>query len=239
MIAAKKVMMGGGGVNPIVDVNNAAWEAIYSFDNLSGASVIDETPNARNATLINAPAIAAGHIGNAVTTDGVNQRVDINAIPEANIKCVTGWVRSDLTGTSAMADAGNTVTGANFCAVGFLASGKFFVNSNDNSGPLGDFFKTTNATFAANTFHHYTIQEAADGLSLEFLINDVLQAATVVTGVDVGQFFSDFTTDTFNVGARIATVNTFRIGDYDNMRFGNRSLTAEENTALYNGGAGV
>ncbi|MBI3337453.1 MAG: hypothetical protein HY005_02415 [Candidatus Staskawiczbacteria bacterium] len=67
----------------------------YSFNEGTGATANDSSPNAITGTLVNGPVWSAGHSGNALTFDGVNDYVDLGnpaALQLTGSMTVSAWV---------------------------------------------------------------------------------------------------------------------------------------------------
>ncbi len=80
--------------------NNPSLVAHYSFDNISGNSITDESSNGHTGTL-NGATIATGKIGNALDFDGGNDYVDIgNFNVSGNGITLAAWIKADDFGTS-------------------------------------------------------------------------------------------------------------------------------------------
>ncbi len=75
-----------------------AW---LKFDESGGNTAADATGHGWNGTLVNSPAWVAGHSGNAVSLNGVNQYVSLptNVVSSLNDFSITAWVKMNARST--------------------------------------------------------------------------------------------------------------------------------------------
>jgi len=102
MILANKLRRGvGGGVcvvssNPILDTNNANLLAMYTMDNISGSTLVDESPQAADGIITGATTVT-GIIGDGLNFDGVNDSV-VAPLPAHSInQSMTFWFKPPTT----------------------------------------------------------------------------------------------------------------------------------------------
>ena len=59
--------------------------AFYTMSNVSGSTLIDESPNGNNGTLVNSPTIVTGRFGGAMLFNGSNQYAQVDSELPSNI----------------------------------------------------------------------------------------------------------------------------------------------------------
>ena len=63
----------------------------YSFENVSGSTVIDSGSGGNNGTMVNSPTITTGKMGKAVSLNGSNQSITVGTISLSTITIST-WI---------------------------------------------------------------------------------------------------------------------------------------------------
>jgi hypothetical protein len=231
--AARKAMIGRGAV-PISSPNHPDLIAMYTMDNVSGATLVDESANSRDG-IITGATFVAGHLNNAIDFDGID---DFVALPPDmdSVISISAWMRRPAGVTPYLVNTTTSSTGDGFQNFGFNSSGNFFAES--QIVPANSDAVRTTASFAADTYHHVVFQTT--GSSFTIFVNGVIQAKTVITGTDSGRWFDAITsTDLASFGARIFTASIFRKSRVDQVRFFSRELLQAEVNDLNNGGVGI
>lgn len=62
----------------ILETNHPDLLAFYTMSNVSGSTLIDESPNGNNGTLANSPTIVSGRFGGGMLFNGSNQYAQVN-----------------------------------------------------------------------------------------------------------------------------------------------------------------
>lgn len=220
-------------VIPITASNHPNLKAMYTMDNISGSTLIDETANNHDATLVNSPTVVTGIISDALSFDGVDQRATLMPISSLGVTPqatgISFWfkaIQGDLTGNNVTirSDLPGTLKASEHLLTGLQPDGSMITRSNNTNlfssvGRLDD-----------NTWHH-VVSNRTSGNRIEQYIDGVSQGSIAVPAVTAG----------FNLGIAIAsntfpandTYHQFFQGSIDQVRYFNRILTQEEVTALF------
>ncbi len=226
-------MRGSSGV-AITSPNHPNLVAMYTMDNISGATLFDESANSHDGTISSASAVS-GHIGDALDFATVDATV---VLPTAVIQApasVAFWVKLSTVGTNALCASHKSSDGLSSVQVlpgGVLAS--IYV---DNAA--GTFHRATADTTGSLTGYSFYVA-TYDG-TLTFYVDGALSGKTLAAGTDINPWFTKMDSVGFaNLGMieRLG-VNNNGDGQIDQLRVFNRVLTLAEVTELYNGGTGA
>lgn len=101
-----KRLLGGGGVgngaqcevstDPILSTSHASLLAMYTMDNISGATLFDESPNSRDGTITGATTVT-GIIGDGLNFDGSNDSVVAPHPQHTSLESMTFWFKPPTT----------------------------------------------------------------------------------------------------------------------------------------------
>jgi len=237
-LATKLQMVAAGGLNPILNPNNPDLIVMYTMDNISGSTLVDENPNGNDSTITGAIAVP-GLIGNALDFDGINDltdRASITGFPGSGHFSVSIWVKPGiLTGSHQIfgigGDTGNITLGS------YLAhtSGGYFVAVNDANGGFTDPAQALISTPVDTIWDHVVgVFPIASGGTGKIYLNEVLKDTFVSS-----QVIND-TNGPLRLGRRtqIGGANFFD-GGMDLARIFKREVIQSEVSALYNGGVGA
>jgi hypothetical protein len=112
--------------------------AQLKFDQSGGTTAVDATGHGWNGTLINGPTWVAGHNGNAVSLNGVNQYVSLptNAVGSLNDFSITAWVKMNTLATWSRVFDFGTGTGSYLFLSPAAASGglRFAITTGGGAG---------------------------------------------------------------------------------------------------------
>lgn len=214
--------------NPILATNHPNLVAMYTMDNISGSTLNDESPNARNMTINGAVAVS-GRTGNALSFNGssdycVGADTDFPEISTGEFAfCM--WVKPD-----------NAPSGS---AVGFMSYKQRTAMMHDGPGADRgtiqafdtDWRRATPNQDITDTTNYSLVIGQRSGNTLEYYINNAL-----IGTVAIGTISSTLLRDVFIGCIAGGTDNrsAYFAGDIDTVRFFNRSLTADERTSIYN-----
>jgi hypothetical protein len=234
------------GLDPILDPNNPDLLAFYTMDNISGATLFDESPNSVDGTITGATAVP-GQIGNAldfpVATDNVNMG-DVASLNFGSGQDFTlcAWVNtSDSTKNKVIIDKRDNIEpqpeAGWFLAVltdGRLAAfaAKDFVSGTAQAN--------STTTVDDGTWHFCVAQFDRDDVIKVYIDNGSAEGNVSMAPVGAGSLAN---TGDFMIGLNssqmVSTSVSDMIGSIDQVRIFNRLLTSDERTALFNGGAGA
>jgi hypothetical protein len=223
-----------GAVDPILAPDNPDLVVFYTMDRISGATLVDESPNANNGTITGATAVA-GQIGNALRFDGVNDKVDWGITGST---LTSGAISYRVRRT--VATEGNIITRAtlvdnqDFLSLQLFSDGTVRIVA-AVTGETTDDIRSTN-TVTLDDYAHIVIQ--SNGSRYEIYLNGAKETLDVQSGVNRGLFFGSLGTENINSGVlRRLAGDSFSQSDQDQIRLFNRELTQPEITALFNEGA--
>ena len=192
--------------------------AAYGFEETSGTSAVDSSPNALNGTVSGATRLTAGRFGRALTFDGVNDFVGASATPFNLTGDVTleAWVRPTATGTNWRTAVFKERTGGM----------SYALYANTNTGrPAGQVYTTSEidargpAGLALNVWSH--IAMTYDRTAVKLYVNGVQVASKASTLALAGS------TGPLKIGGNAIWGEWFK-GDLDEVRVYKRALTAAE-----------
>jgi hypothetical protein len=219
----------------ITDTDHPDLVAMYTMDNISGTTLVDESPNNEDATIVGTVPAISGHIGDALQFPGTsgNHVVLTNALMGVGDYCICMWV--DF----------NTLK-----AVGrVLGIGQGGTPGNRNVKLI---FENTVATInlivatGAATFTTIASVGTAELTGYHFFIIEGTPTSTEMFKDDVSILSQGAGLDTSRATTSVAYGNDRQFSgavnahfDGDQLRAFNRKLTAQEKTDLFNGGAGA
>jgi hypothetical protein len=249
-----------GGLDPILDPNNPNLVLFTTMDNISGATLVDDSPSGNNGTITGATAVS-GKIGNALTFPGALDRVNFGNILNSvfagagkkfsiSLWCLNSAAAASETIISKYGD-GSTGDNDRQWILRYDASDKIsFVWFNNGQSQFRT--ATTDAIQTSASYKHIVITfdndvQTNNGLdAVDFYMDSVLVSATI-TGTDGAGVSNPMTAAAARLalGAVIGTATgtdaniTPLSGDIDQVRIFDRILTQSEIDALFNSGAGA
>jgi hypothetical protein len=210
--------------------------AFYTMDNISGSTLIDESSNSKDATLVGSVPTAQGVIGDAILTSTGNyaNTTDVMGTPELGI---SGWINiSSLAATNSYIFGRYDNGVFQGVYVRLTSGGQLTVRIRAASGVFRSYQSATGA-FVVSTDYHLVFNFAADA-TLTMFRGGTPFAMTL--GEDVGGLTSlvwPAGVDSWLGGtpdnAETATPGYFT-GALDQFRYFDRILTAPEVTTLFN-----
>lgn len=222
----------------ILDPNNANLIAYYTMDNISGATLVDESPNSNDGTISGTTAVA-GKVGNALDFNATASEVSIPDSASMNFSngfSLCGWVNRVSSATSDILFS-KTVFSPSFSLT-------FYVQIDSTDQTL-DFYLSSNGTSVTQSV-------STTGYSVtgeRFIVVTYDPSNKIEINIDNG---ANVFTNTSGIPATLSdpaipvTLGRFGGNDstrwrgwQDQVRFFNRPLTASEISILYNGGAGA
>jgi hypothetical protein len=245
-----------GELDPILDPNNPNLVLFTTMDNISGATLVDESPSGTDGTITGATAVS-GKIGNALTFPGALDRVNFGDILNSVFSgagkkfSISLWCLNSAAAASEaiITKYGDGSTGDNDrqWQLRYDADDKIsFVWFNNGQSLFR--IATTDSAQTSASYIHLVITfdndvQTNDGLdAIDFYIGSVLASATI-TGTGGGTSNPmNATASRLALGAQIGTVtgNDANInplsGDIDQVRIFDRILTQTEIDTLFNEG---
>jgi hypothetical protein len=215
----------------ITDPNHPDLLAFYTMDNISGSTLVDESPNNNDSTIVGATAVS-GHLDNALNFT-TNDYVDNGSgalIPTTGDFSVVLWFKpTNLTGThTLLSQWQDSVTSTRFR----IATSTLRLSIRHGSGTI-----TTGEVLTLSTYQMITVQKT--GSNIETFVNSIsIDGPTAVSGTltSAGSLFGANSTSgsVYN-----ANVGTFLEGEMDQVRIFDRALTQPEIDTIYNSGVGA
>ena len=198
----------------------AGLVAAWGFNDGTGTTAADFSPNANNGTLVNGPTWTVGKNGGALQFDGADDRVHVNdgnSLDLTSAATFEAWIYP-----TAAPSGWRTILQKEVDAYFFTASG----GGSGNLPASGGTFNGTCCTLvvgspalAANTWTH--VAATYDGSQLRFYVNGNQVAATIVTGS------YQVSSNPLWIGGNAVYGEHFR-GKLDDVRIYNRALTPAE-----------
>ncbi|MDB4302064.1 LamG domain-containing protein [bacterium] len=217
--------------------------AMYTMDNISGATLVDESSNTNDGTITGAVAVA-GKIGNALNFDAPAEVVHVYSSAlnmSTSDWAVSGWIKtSDTTKNKSVIQKrgqpgdGSTTEGwfVQVNTAGYLTG---FIDPVTAQGSPVEIASLT--TVNTGVWTHFAVVWDRSG-SLYIYLGGALDNSGSIAALD-GVTIS--TADSAAIGNNsspgLATSVTDFIGDIDQLRIFNRVLTQPEITALHNEGS--
>jgi hypothetical protein len=244
-----------GVVDPILDPDNPNLVAMYTMDNISGATLFDESPNGNDGTITGATAVP-GKIGNALDFNGSTDFVNLGDILDSVFTgvgkkfTISLWVDPDIVnvqqalinkngdGNQSESQRQMIFSIASDATVRF----GFFQDVVSLLSLIG-----TTTTLSPGVYTHIIVeydQTKSPALNkVDIYFNDSVQAKSLVVGGGALQMVDS--TSRLCLGGQIGSATGTGVlsdplnGKLDQIRIFDRLLTAAEKTALFNGGAGA
>lgn len=225
----------GGGTNPILDTDHPNLIAMYTMDNITGATLVDESPNGNDSTITGAVA-ATGKIGNALSFDGTNDKVVLESVGQVftnTAGAVSAWVYTDDTGSAI-----NTIYEYNTSNVDTQYLGAYV--ETDGTVKMHRERGSTSAqwsfgTVSRNAWHHFVF--ACDGSEYYCWVDGAPRSQSLVVGSDNDKVWFGTLSGPTRFSQAFIQRNTIGPLYYkqkqDQVRVFDRELTQEEITALY------
>jgi hypothetical protein len=222
-----------GAADPILDPDNPNLVAFYTMDNISGATLVDESPNGNDGTITGATAVA-GQIGNALSFDGVNDKVALGDFYQETSGAICMWFVGNSTSPNDIAyGRASSGTSEYFTVFRDHTTKKFQIQTSIVGPGVKDIIPDPAQTDGT----HFVVFQST-GSAYEIYIDGVSVAFTVTNGTDNGDWTSLFTIGyTDDLGVLDIGSPLFSQGIYDQVRFFSRHLTQTEITALFDEGA--
>lgn len=218
----------------ILSSSNANLVAMYTMDNISGATLVDESPNNNDGAITGAVAVA-GQIGNALSFDGGDDKVDTNitgatAGTQGALSC---WVTRQTDAPSLISDPTDTY---NFLQlVVRVGDGRMQIDSRNAGSSVINRVQGTIVIPDDSSLHNVVWQ--SDGATWEIYVDGVKDTLTSDVGSNVGDWFGDRGTSNITMSYQEKSgTDSYFSGVIDQWRLFNRTLTQAEVTALYNEG---
>lgn len=189
------------------------------MDDMSGTTAIDYMGR-NNATVSGAVQATDGKFGKAMSFDGVDDSMQINPLNGLNVSNkslnIGFWVKLP---TSATAQGFLTFPATNGYRMVYSAANLFTVRADNSSGTI--FSLTYSQNITDNTWHY--LNWDINNLNSSFYIDGVIKNSTLIVG-DL---------ENINFFKVSSVVGSFLNGSIDDVMIFNRSLSAEEISALY------
>jgi serralysin len=193
--------------------------AAYGFDENAGATAADATGNGHTGTIAGATWTTAGHTGNALSFDGVNDMVSVadSALLDVTRVTLMAWVRPTLTDNWRSAILKERTGGLAYAL--YAEDGAARPAAYVNLGQADDREAKGTLALTVNTWTHLTM--TFDGTALRVYQNGVLVRTANFTGNIVASG------SPLRIGGN-AVWGEFYAGLMDDVRVFNRALTLEE-----------
>ncbi len=204
-------------------MNDSSLVLYYSFDGptMNGIVVSDLSDSGINGIMAYGPKAESGISGQALSFDGVDDYVDLQAFALPADKTISFWIKHKITGTNGswetILECGSDAPWIGFHNTGVSTPPKIEIYDNN---PL------TSTTFSQDVWYHVVYISSSAG--------------------NVSQFYVNGVTDGSPGTANTQTSNACSLGDsndsatnsvIDDFRIYNRALSQAEITNLYNVGA--
>lgn len=214
--------------------------AMYTMDNVSGATLVDESPNGTDATLANA-VFEAGVIGNQLVLNGTSgeaQLDDPSAILATSSGAISCWVY-DVSAEGALEydifRTGNNLGNAANLSFMWGSSNKLrfrLVNSSNQTVNIAD----SDIVGDQDAWVHCVIQ--SDGATYTMFIDGVSSGLTFTSGSNTGAWFTYQPLLLASLGVSSSgDTPTYKKARLDQWRYFDRALTQGEVDSLYAEGA--
>lgn len=198
----------------------------------------DCSDNSRNGTWLGtgvttgAQFSTSGHRLSTGVFNGSDRRIDIPVAgftgTQGSISC---WVKTSSSSSFAIICAGNTGDGNKYLYIG-LNAGEVRITQRDGVGDTTDTVETTSLNLDDNAFHHVVV--ISNGTSYTVYVDNASKSLRVLSGTNSGDWFSDVTFNSLNIGAYEGTsVSNYFSGSIDEVRVYSSVLTASEIGLLY------
>lgn len=238
---AKKLLMGGVGNGvAITDPNHPNLDGMWTMNNISGTTLLDESPNGRDFTLINSPTTVTGVIGDGLLFDGVDQSAEQGAPPLNSEGALAFWTLPNLSPQARILHITPEGVGDNIWGVIVQPSGKVFIGKNPETPSDFDGVESVTPVTAVTNGYGFVVVQG-DESTIEIYINGALSTLNFSpfgSGGSVESFsnwFADNTgVDFMSIGVTKSNTTNFGKTQVNQMRLFNRKLTQDEITTLTN-----
>jgi len=214
------------------------------FSHMKMENNTDDGSGANAVTNIGTPTYTAGKLNNALTLNGTDQALNVDAL-QADIEAdttgsFTAWIYKDAT-TGTLFSIGDTVGTNSTFLIELTSAGRVYCSTKDTgAGSMN--VNTATSSFAANTWTHIAIVQ--DGVEIKIYVNAVSQSLTFTAGGS--QWLADANASLVDNG-RIGCQNRnssgnieWYAGQIDDFRYYQaQALTDQQVEAIYNGGTGT
>jgi hypothetical protein len=235
----------------IADPSNPDLVTMFTMDNVSGATLSDESPNGNDAALSGGVTFAAGQINDAINYDGIDGKAVWTETTQqaATTGTITGWVRIPTGGDQArlfMRDTNVLATKTRFLVAVFDDGNgrRLHVDVSPVSGLVARVeAQTTN--IALDTWYYIVVSQ--DAVQMRITINDIDQSLAVTLDTIGGSTLANIWTA--RAGSNLPTCrmshffaassDNVRLQDNDQFREFNRPIDPAEGTQLWSGGVGI
>ena len=216
----------------ILATNHPNLLAMYTMDNISGSTLVDESPNTNDSTITGAIAVA-GKIDNALNFDGNDYTDDSNAIglalnTEHSVSLWARWSGTSLGYLSTYTDLLVLPDSYSFAIINnFLTTGNLSVISGNT--PVGNRATSFSTSLNDNVYHH--IVATVGSTVLKLYIDGVNQTDGLVGPVSASP-------PSLFIGSNwvLAGADQFYDGEIDQFRFFDKVLDQTEVTELFDEG---
>lgn len=222
---AEKSLVAAG----VLSTNNAYLVAFYDFNDISGGSLIDRSPNSNDAVLSGSPPQETGPFGNAVVFEGSPDSANIGGILPNDDMTVSFWLKvSSIPGSDDViigrGAAGESVS-TNIHWLDILdTTGNFRVFTETGSGGTNHSQDMGAGPDFDGSFHHYAYVLDSGDASI-YKDGTLLAGPTAIT-------VSDSTSTGGRIGRKPETTSNYLHGSLDQMRIFDSVLSASEITEL-------
>lgn len=253
MILGNKILRGtgfaggGGPSDSILDTDHPDLLIMYTMDNISGTTLVDESPAGKNAVINGTVPAVSGLIGDALdfsASDGTYVNLDnkttYDIIHSLNDFSVSLWFRLDVFVSTA-----DTLWGSTPAATAEIGACLFVLNDGSlrytimkgTSGFPGQDRTSATGLVSLNTWHHCVLNGHGVVTGNELFLDSV--SLGILPLLNTPLTSNPATRDMHMARANHTSVFLPMDGKLDQFRFFNRPLTQTEVNALYNGGAGA
>lgn len=242
MFLARKLQHGGGGEISITSTNHPDLVVMYTMDNITGSTLVDESPNGNDGTIFGATT-ATGVIGNALSYDGANDYSEEASSPSGSEGAICLWTNRPSSSTTVRVwSAANSTQSSRVmqCRINTDGTISFTINLPN----FDSMVCTTSGSISvdANAFHFIVVQST--GSAIEIYIDGVSQTiSNSGTKGNDGSWFDYISPDQpINLGRYYdpaASQILYTASKQDLYRRFSRSITQQEIDLLYNGVAGA
>lgn len=227
----------GTHVDPdILSPTNSNLVAMYTMDNISGSTLLDETTNNNDGTISGATS-STGQINNSLSFDGIDDSVDCGFTGSALTSgAVSIWATRSVSGQIELVSRADTLNSDNYISLRIEGTtGEVVIASIPSGGSANTVKGDTTISVSGTVFNHMVFQST--GTAWDVWVNGIQQSLTVSAGSNTGDWFGDNGVDNIKLAVLDRATNTFGNTREDHIRFFDRTLTQPEITALYNEGA--
>jgi hypothetical protein len=196
----------------------------WSFDNIVGQTVQDDWGK-NDGTIIGAPQIVAGKVGEGLEFDGAEDYVDYGVFESSEQGTIEAYINPAAFGTILTIMASGSKT-SNTCYLHFRVFRNAKIEVAQCNNDSWDWL-TGSATLAENTWYHVAL--VSNGTAYKIYVDGQEEAMALTGGANSGDWFGDTETDNITIGVfKRAELDDFFTGIIDEVRVYNRALSANE-----------